>query len=587
MVRHDEVLQNLRACRRGLLVAALFSFALNLLMLTVPLYMTSVYDRVLSSRSEETLIVLSIAAVGALAVASLLEVVRQMVMNRTGTRLETSLGAAVMSASLKGARVSGGDIQGLRDLAQVRNFLSSPLAGALFDIPVAPAYLAVVFLIHPSLGWLSLGAAVVIVLVSIVNERVTKAPHAEAGNHTLTALQKAQAQMRNAETVRAMGMFPNCVSSWGEDNARALIAADKAGGRNALFNGLSHFLRLFLQVAVLGFGAYLVLADSSVSAGIIFAASIISARALMPVNQVIGGWRSLVAARQAWARLKLLLAAAARERDVMPLPEPVGSITAEKLVYQVAPGEEPILKGLSFAIQPGEVVGILGPSGAGKSTLARILVGALTPTSGTVRIGGDDLGNWRADALGPHIGYVPQDVELLPATIAQNIARMEPVPDSDKVIAAARLANCHELIQRLPHGYDTVLSPQGHALSGGQRQRVALARAFYGNPKVVVLDEPNASLDNDGELALLAALKQASEAGITCLVVTQRTSVAAALHTVMLLNDGRIEAFGPRNEILQMRPATNDDRPVEVVKDEPGSRPASAQAPMTITARFG
>ncbi len=578
----------LKVCLRGLVVAGMFSLALNLLMLTVPLYMMTVYDRVLTSRSEETLLMLSILAIGALTAIAVLETVRQLVLTRTGARLETVLGGRVLDASLQTDHASGADIQGLRDLGQLRQFISSPLVSALFDAPVAPVYFAIIFLIHPHLGWLSLGAALLILIVAAVNQRLAQKPLSLVSRHSAAALQKAQIQARNAEVIRAMGMFPSCVASWGEDSAEALMAADKAGKRNALLNGASKFLRLLLQIAILGYGAYLVLADNSLSAGIIFAASIISARALAPLDQAVGGWRSLVSAHQSWRRLQAQLHQAPKGQALEPmtLPEPEAKLAVEKLVFAPALGAEPVLKGLSFSLEPGDVMGIIGPSGAGKSTLARLLVGAIAPSAGVVRIGGDDRANWRPEALGPFIGYVPQDVELFPATVAQNIARMSASPDPETVIAAARLANCHELIQNLQQGYDTVLAGGGHALSGGQRQRVALARAFYGSPKLVVLDEPNASLDSEGEQALIAALLQARGAGITCIVITQRASVMPALTKMMVLREGRIEAFGPKDEVMQtqIRPAGQAVTRTPV----PGPpKPATGFIAGAVTARFG
>lgn len=575
----------LRVCLRGLAVAGMFSLALNLLMLTLPLYMMTVYDRVLTSRSQETLLMLSILAIGALAAIAVLEVVRQLVLTRTGARLETALGGHVLDASLQTGQGSASDIQSLRDLGQIRQFLSSPLVSALFDAPVTPFYFAVIFLIHPHLGWLSLGAALLILLVALLNQRLAGKPLAEVSRHSAAALQKAQVQARNAEVIRAMGMFPSCVDSWGADSAQALMAADRAGRRNALLNGASKFLRLLLQIAILGYGAYLVLADNSLSAGIIFAASIISARALAPLDQAVGGWRSIVSAHQSWRRLRMHLLHASRGRGMAPmqLPEPEARLAVEKLVFVPSPGAEPVIKNLSFVLERGDVLGIIGPSGAGKSTLARLLVGAISPSAGLVRIGGDDRANWCPEALGPFIGYVPQDVELFPASVAQNIARMNGAPDPEKVVAAARLANCHELIQGLPQGYDTVLGGDGHAISGGQRQRVALARAFYGSPKLVVLDEPNASLDSEGEQALIAALLQARRAGITCVVITQRVNVMPALTKMMVLRAGRIEAFGPKDEVMQgqIRPA---GQPTAL---GPSEQPPAGFVAGAVTARFG
>ncbi|SOE17222.1 ATP-binding cassette subfamily C protein [Hoeflea halophila] len=576
----SEIRTDLRICRRGLAVAGLFSLALNLLMLTIPLYMMTVYDRVLTSRSEETLLMLSILAVAALVAIGLLEAVRQLVLTRVAARLQTSLGGPILDASLQTGKDSGSDVQGLRDLDQVRQFVSSPLVSALFDAPVAPIYLALMFLIHPHLGWLSLGAALLIVFVAIVNQRFSRKPLAEATQHSAAALRKAQVQARNAEVVRAMGMFPDCVESWGADAARSLKAAGRASTRNAVLNGLSKFLRLFLQIAILGYGAYLVLADNSLSAGIIFAASIISARALAPLDQAVGGWRSLASAHQAWRRLQQQLRAAPAGPAPMALPAPEARLSVDKLVFLPEAGAVPVLKGLSFSVDPGEVVGIIGPSGAGKSTLARLLVGAIAPSAGVIRLGGDDLQNWSPEALGPHIGYVPQDVELFPASVAQNIARLSGSPDPEKVVAAARMANCHELIQSLPQGYDTVLGLNGYALSGGQRQRIALARAFFGNPRLVVLDEPNATLDSQGEEALIVALRQAQSSGMACVIITQRTSVLPALSKMMLLRDGQIEAFGSKDEVMKslIRPAG---------QPEPAGQKANADTLARITARFG
>jgi len=556
----------------SIVLVALFSVALNLLMLTVPLYMTSVYDRVLSSRSTETLVMLTVVAVGALLLTSVLDTTRQIMLTRVGARLEAELGGPVLAASLKLSQRGGGDVQGLRDLSQVRQFLSSPLVGALFDAPLAPLYLILVFMVHPQLGWLTVIAIVLLVVISVINQRLAKAPLNEAQTHGILALQNAQVQVRNAEVIRAMGMFDTAVHAWGQHNAKAMSASDQAARRNAILSGITKFLRLMLQVSVLGYGAYLVLSDHSLTGGIIFAASTISARALAPLDTAIGGWRTFEQAAQSWRRVRDLLRQAGADNVSMALPVPVGSVSVEKLVYAPRPGMEAIIKGITFEIEPGDVVGVIGPSGAGKSTLARLLVGAIKPLAGIVRIGGDDLSNWSPEALGPHMGYLSQDIELFPATVAQNIARMNPSPDPELVLAAAKLANCHELIQRLPKGYDTMLGSQGHALSGGQRQRIALARAFFGNPKVVVLDEPNASLDGEGEQALVAALIEAGRAGITCIVITQRTSLNAAIDKFLMMRDGYMEAFGPRDDVLQQTQAKSR----AAGKVEPSMPPAPA-----------
>lgn len=575
MQPNHDLFQAKSALNRGLWVVALFSLVLNLLMLVTPLYMMTIYDRVLTGRSEETLLMLTVVAVGALLVVGILEAVRQLAMTRLAARLETVLGAPVLAACLKSSQLSGPDIQGLRDLQQLRTFLTSPLANALFDLPVAPLFLLVVFMVHPALGWLSLFAVLAILVLTAINQHLVKAPLQEASDHGSAALRSAQAHARNSEVIRAMGLGENSVAAWGKEARRSLAASERAARLSSVFNGMSQFARQFAQIAILGYGAYLVLTDPTLSAGIIFAASMISARALGPFYNAISGWKALVTAREAWQRTTVLLSGVEPSASAMRLPTPEATVALENLCYRTASGQ-PIITGITASIEAGEIVGIIGPSGAGKSTLARLLVGAIEPTSGTVRLGGNDLKHWQSEALGPHMGYLPQDVELFPGTIAENIARMASAPDPEKVIAAAKLANCHELIQRLPLGYDTPLGPSGHGLSGGQRQRIALARALYGGPRILVLDEPNASLDSEGEQALIAALVQARSMGTTVIVITQRTSILPAITKLMVLRDGRLEAFGPKNELLsgQLRTATNHGEPAP----DAGARQPTASA---------
>ncbi len=570
------VISGLRTCARGLVSIGLFSLALNFLLLAVPLYTLSIYDRVLTSRSGDTLIMLSVLAVAALVIVGVIESVRQLMAARLGARLETVLGGPLLDTALRSEDPALGDVQPLRDLSTVRHAISSPLVGAIFDLPVVPLYLGLLFLVHWQLGWLALAFTVIIAIVAYANERLTAAPLAETSRQASIALQKAQAHARNSEVIRAMGMNPATLASWGENNARSLAAADRAALQNAVFNGAGQVLRLVLQIGIIGYGAYLVLLDASVSAGILFAAALVSARALAPINQIIAGWRTLASVAEAWGRIARAVSFMPTGQPPMELPAPDATIAVEKLVYRANDNSEPILKGISFAIEAGEIVGLVGPSGAGKSTLARLIVGAMRPTAGIVRIGGSDRAHWLPEDLGPYIGYVPQDVELFPASVAQNIARMSPEPDSGKVVAAARLANCHDLIQRLPKGYNTLLGTNGYGLSGGERQRIALARAFYGEPRIVVLDEPDASLDTRGEEALFGALQQARAAGITCVVITQRMAVVPALTKIMFMRGGRIEAFGPRDEILQK----------QLRAAAPQGAPAQPQIPASYTGRF-
>lgn len=581
-VQRSSMADAIRSCRNVLIIVAVFSLALNMLMLTVPLYMMQVYDRVLSSRSGETLLMLTLIALAALALIGLLESMRYILLTRAGARLETGVGDRALEASVRQAKNTGADLQGLRDLSQVRQFVASPLICALFDAPVAPLYLGVLFLVHPHLGWIATAAAVILITVSVANQVVTRGPLGESAEHGFAAMQTAQSHARNSEALQAMGMFPNAVARWGHSNAKSINASDKAGTRNALLTGLTRFVRLTLQIAMLGYGAWLVLHDH-LSAGIIIASSIISARALAPLDQAIGGWRNFSAAVQAYRRLQELLNKEPEQISRTALPVPNGSVSVEKLIYTPQMGTPPIIKNLSFKIEPGDMLGIVGPSGAGKSTLARLLVGALEPSAGTVRIGGDDIRHWSADALGPHLGYLPQGVELFPATIAENIARLGVDPDSEAILAAARFAGCHELIQRLPNGYETVIGPHGMALSGGQKQHIGLACAFFGSPKIVVLDEPNAHLDNSGDTAFMTALKNAQNAGITCIVVTQRSSVVPMLTKIMTLRDGRIEAFGPKDKVLEQQKSQ-----LKPVPSEPASgKTAGKSKTAPITARFG
>ncbi len=547
----DDILKKgLAACRSALLMVALFSFAVNVLLLTVPVYMMQVYDRVLSSQSMDTLLMLSILAVGALILLGIFDTLRQFVLTRTGVRLEAQLGGPLLASAI--ANRTAGDtseIQGLRDLSQLRMFITSPAIMAVFDLPLTPFYVAIIFVIHPVLGAVTLGGAIILMLLACVNQMATGRALKEYGRHSMGALSRAQAHVRNAEAVQAMGMFPDCVRAWGEKNADAIRAQVIAGDRNALFTGLSKFLRLLLQVGILGIGGYLVLIHE-MTPGMIFAGSIIGARALAPVDAAIGSWRSFGQARDAYVRIKALLNKSKILEDRISLPKPQGHVSVERLVYVPAPAARPVLKGVSFEIAPGEQIGIVGPTGAGKSTLVRLMVGALRATSGTVRLDGGEVWNWNREEFGEHVGYLPQDVELFPGTIMDNIARMRADARSEDVVEAATIANVHDMILRFPEGYETQIDPVGFALSGGQRQRIGLARAFYGSPSLLVLDEPNANLDTEGEEALLQALRTAKERGITVVLVAQRPSALAHADKILVLRDGTVDAFGPRNEVL-------------------------------------
>ncbi|MBU1211673.1 MAG: type I secretion system permease/ATPase [Alphaproteobacteria bacterium] len=564
----QELRKRLSRWRRGIMFVALFSVIINFLMLTVPIYLMQLSDRVLSSRSLDTLVMLTAGAVGAILLLALFDIVRRYILTRIGMRLETELGGPLLAASIdQTASGTGSDIQGLRDLAAVRGFISGPVVPLLFDLPVAPLYILMVFLIHPDLGWIAIGGSVLLLIFALANQYVTSAPMSSASGHAMAALGRAQAHTRNADAVRAMGMLPDCVRAWGEENRDALHSQRVANDRNAIVSGLSKLCRLVLQIAILGWGAYLTLGNE-VTAGMAIAASIIGSRALAPIEGAIEGWRSLLSTLQSYGRVKQVLARASARSERIELPVPHGDVAVEQLTYLAPLSRDAIVKGITFDIPRGTLVALIGPTGAGKSTLGRMLVGAIEPTNGSIRLDGADLQNWDALQRGDYIGYLPQGVELFPGTIAENIARLRDDATDEAIVAAARFAGSHDLILRQKHGYETMIQLGGMPLSGGERQRVALARAFYGSPKLVVLDEPDANLDRDGETALAKCLSAARERAITTIIITQRPAMLRYVDRILALTDGKIEAYGPRDKLLR--------RPVETqtpANQDPGSHP--------------
>ncbi len=572
----------LRGCKRGLIVVGLFSVIVNLLMLTTSIYLMQISDRVLVSRSTDTLIMLTAVAVFALMALAGFDLLRKWILTRLGVRLETTLGGPLLAASIDRAGGGGSaEIQGLRDLSQVRSFLSSAVVPLLFDVPMAPLYVAIVFMIHPDLGWITIGGVVMLGFFAWANQLVTHKPLAEASKHAMSSLTRAQAQVRNADAVRSMGMMEQCIDLWGSETAHALKAQVRAGDRNAIIAAISKFFRLLLQIAILGWGAYLVL-QGELTSGMSIAASIIGARALAPVESAIESWKTLVQAMESFTRVQKLLASAPAIYNRTELPAPKGEVTVEKLVYLTPQARDPIIKQIGFAIPAGTSVALIGPTGAGKSTLARMLVGALQPASGAVRLDGSDLRHWNQRQLGQYLGYLPQDVELFPGTIAENIARMNPAASSADVVKAAEFACVHELISRLKNSYETVIFDRGAPLSGGQRQRVALARAFFGQPRIVVLDEPDANLDRDGEEALIRALANAKNAGMTVVVTTQRTALLRHVDRILLLRDGMIETYGPSEQVLPR--IAQGSGPAEPVKPGQVAAAAASQQPAERTA---
>ncbi|CAN7759724.1 type I secretion system permease/ATPase [Mesorhizobium sp. LjNodule214] len=537
--------------RRAIADVGVFSLLINILLLVIPLYLLQVYDRVLPSSSVETLLYLSAIAILALAFLGFLDAVRAIYTQRVAATVDRKLGARTFATSLD-AKYDGGGLSPLRDLASVCAFIRSRGVAVLFDLPFAPVFLALLYLIHPVLFWLTLAGAVLLLLLVVANQLAIGRNDTLSTERSALASRAEQVFARNAETLRAMGMIENAARVWGRYVAEALVLYDRSSSANAIFSGTSRALRMVLQLAILGAGAWLVL-EGQMTAGMIFASSLVSSRALQPLDQLIGSWRQIVDAKRSWKRLDKALSAHPAEMRKLTLPDPSGAISVQE-VFFMAPnatfGTEPILKRLNVTIGAGEAVAIIGPSGAGKSTLARLLVGAVQPTGGSIRIDGADLRTWDEFQLGRNIGYLAQEVELFPGSIGDNVARFAPDADDAAIVEAARRAEAHELILARQNGYQTMIGPPG-TLSGGERQRIGLARAFYGNPRILVLDEPSTHLDGSGEAALEAVLAAARATGVTTIVITHRPSIAAACDRVMLLRGGAIEAFGPSAEVLR------------------------------------
>ena len=526
--------------------AALFSLAINLLMLAAPLYMLQVFDRVISSRSEETLLALTVAATLALAAMALLDVIRSRLLAAAGMALDRQLGPRVLEGVL--GRVSSADFApGLRDVNALRGFLGGSGVMALFDAPWLPVFLLIIFLFHPVLGAIALAGSVLMCLLAYLNERLARPPLERAQAEGRRAARYIDAGVRNAEVIGALGMRPALTRRWARLNDGVLREQLEAAEVGSRFSGWTKFTRQALQTAMLAAGAWLVVGQH-VSAGVMIAATILLGRALAPVEMLVAGWRSLVEARGAWSRLATLLDKAPPV-DATELPTPQGRLAIEAVTFAYPGATRPFLRGVSFSLAPGESLGIVGPSASGKSTLARLMVGVWRPASGAVRLDGADVAAWPREALGPHIGYVPQDVELFSGTVAENIARLGE-PDAAEVMRAAQRAGVHELVLRLPKGYDSEIGEGGQVLSAGQRQRIALARALYGRPRLVVLDEPNSNLDHEGELALGRALANLKEEGVTVAVIAHRPSLLAGVDRMLVLRDGLVDAFGPRNEVM-------------------------------------
>ncbi|MHA7926510.1 MAG: type I secretion system permease/ATPase [Marinobacter sp.] len=535
--------QAVAGLKRHLKVLLGFSCFLNLLILTGPLYMLQVYDRVLVSRNEPTLIYLTLLAVAALLVLAALDVVRSRILVRLSNNFSQTVTPELFRLILGRARTANG----LRDLETVRNFLTGSSMVTLFDVPWAPLFLAFVYLLHPYLGHVALTGAILLFGLAVWNERRTRGLLAKAGEHQRKATDFTELSARNSEAINAMGMLDNLQQRWSGDQRAALafqaIASDRAG----TLVSAAKFVRFTLQVAILGAGAWLAIQDI-ISPGAMIAASIVMSRALAPVESSISSWQGLQGAKRAYVRLQEAFEDY-KAGSPMPLPEPKGQISFVNVYARAPAAEMPIIKAVSFAIDEGDSIGITGPSGAGKSSLVKLMTGIWFPEAGSVRLDGAEFRNWDRTQLGRYIGYLPQDIELFPGTVADNIARFGDA-DPEKVVAAAQLVGAHTMILDLPEAYDTVIGPGGANLSGGQRQRIGLARALYDLPKLIVLDEPTSNLDAEGESAVRTLIGWLKKQKVTCVVIAHKPAVIGGVDKLMVIQKGTLSQFGPLDEVL-------------------------------------
>lgn len=545
-----ELGQAIHQFRKTFYSLAAFSCVINFLGLTPALFMLQVYDRVLSSRNETTLLMLVLLVGGLYLISALLEYARSSVLIRVGNKLDMTLNQRVFTSAFeRNLRLSGGNpSQALNDLTTVRQFMTGNSLFAFIDTPWTPIYMGVAFLVHPILGFVMLGGSIVLIILAFFNNLSTRKPLADANGAAVQAAQFADSHLRNAEVIESMGMLPGIRARWMKMHAHVLALQTLASDRGAKFTGVTRFFRMYLQSLILGVGALLVLAGD-ITPGMMIVCSLLMGKALAPVEQVIGAWKHMISARESYKRLDELLESAPPRGETLSLPAPKGHVLVENLIAG-APGQPaPILRGVNFEVQAGEVVGVIGPSASGKSTLARLLVGVWGPRAGSVRLDGADIYLWNKDELGPHLGYLPQDIELFDGTIAENICRFGPV-NSEKIIQAAQRAGVHDMILRLPNGYDTPLGRGGISLSGGQKQRLGLARAMYDNPAMVVLDEPNSNLDDVGERALLTAIHDLKKRGTTVFLITHRMNVLQAVDKLLVMREGTVAMFGSRQQVL-------------------------------------
>ncbi|MDO0947458.1 type I secretion system permease/ATPase [Chromohalobacter israelensis] len=540
----------LKRCRHSFVMVGFFSMFINLLMLVPPLYMLQVYDRVISSRSESTLLMLTLVVVFLFCVMGGLEFIRSRILVRVGNRLDTQINERLYSAMFRRGVLTAGQqtAQPLSDLTSLRQFLTGNGLFAFFDAPWTPVFIGVLFLFDVWFGVFATIAALILLALAIANEKTTKGLLSEANRENIKGQDLANSNLRNAEVLHAMGMLPGIMGRWSAKHHHFLAKQSQASDRAGLLSNISKVLRMMFQSLILGLGALLVL-EGDLTPGMMIAGSILMGRALAPIDQMIGSWKGFVSSRSAYHRLNELFEKVPAEQRRMSLPAPEGRLSIEGVAAAPPGARMATIRGINFATAPGEHVGIIGPSAAGKSTLARVLLGIWPSQVGTVRLDGADISQWNRDELGPYIGYLPQDIELFDGSISENIARFGEI-DAEKVVAAAKKAGVHEMILQLPNGYDTYLNASSGSLSGGQRQRVGLARALYGDPALVVLDEPNSNLDDNGARALSQAIETLKREGVTLFVISHRQSVLKHVDQLLVLREGQVNMFGPRDQVM-------------------------------------
>ncbi len=548
----DTLHKALGACKSAFYYSLLFSFIGNLMQLVVPMYSLQVLDRVISSGSLETLMMLTLVVLLALTCLTLIQAVRSSILIRLGGWLDKRLAPMLFAHGVANSanKRSLSSSQHFNDLGNIKNFITGAAMNSLLDAPWSIIFIIVLFFIHPFLGVLSIIGGVALFILAILNEILTKPAINAASEHSIKSTIYADTASRNAEAIEAMGMLSNVTSIWQEASRKAMLLQGKASSNASIISAITKFIRSGIQLAVTGVGAYFVLKNEMTVGGMI-AAGILVGRALTPVETAITSWKGFVSARKSLDKLTKSLGESPVRLSGIDLPSPEGKINVENVFFAPIGSKKPTLTAISFALEAGDILAVIGPSASGKSTLAKLLVGVWKPASGNIRLDNADVYSWNRANFGQHVGYLPQDVELFAGTVKANIARMDENAKDEDIVKAAQEANVHELILHLPNGYDTEVGIDGTSLSAGQRQRIALARAFYGNPKFIVLDEPNANLDSDGDIALSDAIARARSRNITVVVISHRPSIMQVVDKVLVIKDGKVIEFGRRDEVLQ------------------------------------